>query len=269
MAGLTALAAALFIWYFIQHEEAQAETRTYDTIRQEYAGIRYEEPPPATTAPEAAPIPAGSRTTPDTPVVSLPYVMPDYEGLKSINLDTVGWVHIPDTLISYPVMQARDNSKYLKRDSTGEKSSAGAAFMDYGNSAGPLDQNTVVYAHNMGAGRETEMFGPLLLYKERDYLNAHRLIQFDTYEQAYGWWEVFAVLHLDVREQGFNYLCQSFPDTAAFENWLAQVRERALHDTGAAVDAAGRILTLSTCDRSRYGRHGRFVVMAVHRGLPE
>lgn len=265
MAGLAALAAALFVWYFAQYKEAQ----TYASIRQEYADIRYEDPPPISTTPEEGPAPAGGNVEAAASTTPIPYVTPDYEGLKSINPDTVGWVHIPDTAISYPVMQAGDNSKYLKRDSTGKKSSAGAAFVDSGNSVGPLDQNTVVYAHNMGSGRETEMFGPLLLYKERAYFEAHRLIQFDTCEKAYGWWEVFAVLHLDVRERGFNYLCQSFPDTAAFESWLAQARERALYDTGVAVCGSGRILTLSTCDRSRYGRNGRLVVMAVHRGLPE
>lgn len=261
MAGLFALAAALLIGFFMQRNQAQTEAQTYMDVLDEYTIIQYEETPESTPG-------APAETEPETAneTQALPRVVPDYTRLREINPDTVGWIAIPDSTINYPVMQAGDNTLYLKRDTTGSKSSAGAAFIDCANSIDRLDQNTVIYAHNMGVGRETEMFGPLLRYKEQAYCESHRFIQFDTHLEPYGWWEVFSVLSVDLRESGFNYLCQGFEDATAFESWLANAQARSLHDMGVAVSASDHILTLSTCDRSSYGQNGRFVVMAVLRG---
>ena len=110
------------------------------------------------------------------------------------------------------------------------------------------------------------MFAPLLQYKEKEHYMAHPYIQFDTHIDSHGWWEVFAVLHLDLRDDGFNYLRQSFPDQEAFAAWLEKAKELSLYDTGVAVCESDSILTLSTCDRSLYRGNGRFVLLAVHRG---
>ncbi len=198
--------------------------------------------------------------------MQLPYIAADFAGLRELNPDTIGWIAIPGTPISYPVMQAENNQTYLKRDSSGKKSSAGAVFMDANNSLSTLDQNTILYAHNMGEGREDEMFAPLLQYKEKEHYMAHPYIQFDTHIEPHGWWEVFAVLHLDLRDDSFNYLRQSFHDSQVISDWLEKAKELSLYDTGVAVCETDTVLTLSTCDRSLYRGSGRFVLLAVHCG---
>lgn len=40
--------------------------------------------------------------------------------------------------------------------------------------------------------------------------------------------------HLDIRDKGFNYLRQSFPDQDAFSEWLEKAQELSLYDTGVA-----------------------------------
>ena len=257
MLGLFALAAALILYFILSHRTAREEADTYIDIQQAYSAV-VEEPKPATLPKETQ--------QPEETAPALPRVQADFDGLRELNPDTVGWVHIPDTPISYPVMQAADNSRYLKRDSKGNKSSAGAVFMDAGNCADPLDTNTVLYGHNMGSGREDEMFAPLLQYKDQAFYEAHSLVQFDTHLKAHGWWEIFAVLHIDLRDKEFNYLTQSFADEESFSAWLGKAKARSLYDTGVPVATSDRILILSTCDRTQYRGNGRFVVMAVWRG---
>ena len=255
--GLFAAADSLLLYFLISHVRAQKESEEYIDIQQRYTAVLEYDPPD----PEK---PAAQQEV--KPSIPLPYITADFAGLRELNPDTIGWVAIPDTPISYPVMQSADNSKYLKHDSSGKKSSAGAVFMDANNSLASLDQNTILYAHNMGEGREDEMFAPLLLYKDRSYFETHPYIQFDTYLEEYGWWEVFAVLHLDLRDDGFNYLRQSFPDHQAFLEWLEKAQTLSLYDTGVPVCETDSILTLSTCDRSLYRGNGRFVILAVRRG---
>lgn len=255
--GLFAVAGSLLLYFLISSRAAQEEAESYIDIQQTYSAVLEYDP----SNPEK---PAEQQEA--EPSLQLPYIKADFAGLRELNPDTIGWIAIPGTPISYPVMQAENNQTYLKHDSSGKKSSAGAVFMDAGNSLSPLDQNTILYAHNMGEGREDEMFAPLLLYKEKEHYMAHPYIQFDTHIEAHGWWAVFAVLHLDLRDDGFNYLRQSFPDQEAFTEWLEKAKELSLYDTGVAVCETDSILTLSTCDRSLYRGNGRFVLLAVHRG---
>lgn len=162
--GLFVASGFLLLFFLISYGKTRKESEEYIHIRQTYTAIR-EDIFPALAAPVEKQEPK-----------QLPYITADYAGLRELNPDIVGWIAIPDTPISYPVMQAADNQLYLKRDSSGKKSSNGAVFLDANNSLSPLDQNTILYAHNMGQGRETEMFGPLLLYKEKEYLEAHPYI---------------------------------------------------------------------------------------------
>lgn len=54
--------------------------------------------------------------------------MVDFDALRKINPDVVGWIYIPDTEINYPIVQAKDNSTYLHRTFRGKDSYVGAIF---------------------------------------------------------------------------------------------------------------------------------------------
>ena len=78
--------------------------------------------------------------------------------LKKINNESVGYLVVKNTNISYPVLQHSDNSYYLKKDIYKKNSSMGWIYMDYRNNPKELNDNTIIYGHNMGNGT---MFGSL------------------------------------------------------------------------------------------------------------
>lgn len=94
----------------------------------------------------------------------------DFEKLKSMNEDTVGWIQIPDTPIDYPIVQADDNEKYLHIDFEGKESVGGTIFLDYESSSDLKGKNNVLYGHHMKNG---SMFKALINYKDENYFKAH------------------------------------------------------------------------------------------------
>jgi len=132
------------------------------------------------TAP-AESIPAVSDgTSPGTPAQTPPYpdiedaeppLTVDWNKLKSINPEIVGWLYIDaQPKISYPICQAKDNDYYLHRTFERQDLFAGAIFMDFHNASDFSDPDSIVYGHNMKNG---SMFGMLKYvadqYEEHPY----------------------------------------------------------------------------------------------------
>lgn len=83
----------------------------------------------------------------------------DFDTLRSVNDDVIGWIYI-EALdgVSYPVVKGDDNETYLHMTYEGNYNFAGTIFIDYENSADFSDCNTLVYGHNM---KNDSMFGKL------------------------------------------------------------------------------------------------------------
>ena len=98
------------------------------------------------------------------------------QALIAENSDCIGWLSIDGTNISYPVMHTpSDPQKYLRRNFYGKYSQSGVPFLD-----GRCDlqsSNLIIYGHNM---RNGTMFSDLKRYVDRDFLNAHRTVKFET-----------------------------------------------------------------------------------------
>ena len=73
----------------------------------------------------------------------------DLPALQAVNEDVVGWIQIPDTVISYPLMHGENNDLYLDHTWDLKTNAVGAIFMDYRNSGDLSDFNTIIYGHNM------------------------------------------------------------------------------------------------------------------------
>ena len=63
--------------------------------------------------------------------------------LKLKNKDTVGWLKVNNTKISYPIVKTTDNEYYLNRSFDKTNNSAGWPFMDYKNRLDGEDKNRI------------------------------------------------------------------------------------------------------------------------------
>lgn len=98
------------------------------------------------------------------------------QALITENADCIGWLSIDGTNISYPVMHTpSDPQKYLRRSFYGKYSQSGVPFLD--GRCNLQSTNLIIYGHNM---RNGTMFSDLKKYVNREVLNAHRTVKFET-----------------------------------------------------------------------------------------
>ena len=169
------------------------------------------------------------------------YVDSGIQEFIKAHTEAVGWIRFEDDLISYPIMQADDNSKYAIKDADGNDSETGAIFLDYRSSADFSDSNTIIYGHNM---RDRSMFGALKNYKENlGFLDDHKYFQIITPEGS-GRYMLFAFM--DVPKNSYIYdVCGD--NTSRMREFLDTIEYKTYIDTGIEPTVDDKIITLSTC----------------------
>lgn len=190
-----------------------------------------------------------------------PPVLAQYRELSAQYPELFGWLTIPDTGINYPVMQsAAEKDYYLHHNFEGASDDEGALFVDPESSIYPMDDNLVVYGHNMKNGH---MFGELKNYGVESYFLSNQEILFNTlYETAR--YEVVTVMQTHIKdeaEEGFRYY-QFFNYTteAEFRECVDFIEENQIYEAEKKLKYGDRLLMLSTCDYAQ--DNGRFVVVA-------
>ena len=116
------------------------------------------------------------ETEPSAEPTEQPAAERNIQALIAENADCIGWLSIDGTNISYPVMYTpSEPQKYLRRNFYGKYSQSGVPFLD--GRCSPQSTNLIIYGHNM---RNGTMFADLKKYVDRDFLNAHRTVKFET-----------------------------------------------------------------------------------------
>lgn len=189
-----------------------------------------------------------------------------YAILHQENSDMAGWLAIPGTAVDYPVMYTPgDPEYYLRRAFDGSYAAGGSLFIGAG--CVPEGSHVLIYGHRMDNG---SMFGELSAYARADYAAEHAVIHYDTLDQEREYQVMaafYSQVYTDRDEDVFRYYKYSdLSDPAVFQEYVAQVKEAALYDTGVEASYGDRLLTLSTC--SYHATDGRFVVVARQRAGP-
>lgn len=178
------------------------------------------------------------------------------ESLKDVNNDVTGWILIPDTQISYPLVQGEDNDYYLKNTWDKERNNVGAVFMDYRNNPELEDFNTLIYGHRM---RDNSMFGILKYYVEQEFWEKHPRIYLAD-EGGTHCYDIFAAY--EVSTDGITYKL-NFNDEEEKQNYIDECVEASVIETGVVPTVKDEILTLSTCTAN--GKPNRWIVQGVIR----
>lgn len=173
--------------------------------------------------------PAVTATQTESEPTEQPAAERNIQALIAENAYCIGWLSIDGTNISYPVMHTpSDPQKYLRRNFYGKYSQSGVPFLD-----GRCDlqsTNLIIYGHNMKNGT---MFSDLKKYVDRDFLNTHRTVKFETAD-GIRYFTVTKVLRTDITDAWYNRI---------------------------ATEDGSRCLILSTC----YGsdKDGRLLIIAA------
>ena len=200
--------------------------------------------------------------TPEKPVYVDPYAdvlrNMDFTALREVNSDVLGWIMIPGTPISYPLLQGENNQYYLKHTWKKWTSAVGAIFLECQNSPDLSDFNTIVYGHRMNNG---SMFASLKNYKKQSYWAAHPCV-YITDDNGSHKYQIFAAY--EVSTTGTTYQL-GFPKDSSKQAFIDYCLEQSVIDTGITPTVYDRVLTLSTCTGN--GHATRWVVQAVLKGV--
>lgn len=183
-----------------------------------------------------------------------PTIKVDFETLKTINSDIVGWIYIEDTPINYPIVQGTDNSFYLKHLFNKEYGIAGCVFLDCNNSSNFKDLNSVVYGHHM---RDETMFTSIAKYKKQSYYDEHQIAIIITPNETI---TVKLFAGFVANPQSDDAWKIEFKEKYEFELWKEKIIAKSLFKSNFIPNKDDTIITFSTCsyefDDARFVLYG-------------
>ena len=204
---IAALGVFVFSGYMLieRQSEYNASRNEYDNLRDQFKQTEQ--------AADAAPSPI------------------DFDGLRQENPETVGWIEIPSAGISYPVVQAGDNEKYLTTGFDG---------------------------HHM---RDGSMFANLVDFKDADYFEKNSQITLYTPERTLNLMVIAAYTQSasDTAVRQFEFADDA--DFHAFADGRVKLSQNKREGADEALASADRLYTFITC--SYEGDDMRTIVHAI------
>ncbi len=178
----------------------------------------------------------------------------NFDALRQVNPDVLGWIMIPETILSYPIVQGEDNQFYLDHAWDRSKSSVGSIYLEAQCSPDFTDFNTIIYGHRM---RNSSMFGSLKHYNSQEYRTSHPNVLI-TDEHGTRTYQIFAALEAEINAPIYlvNVTAEDEKQTI-----LDYALEKNILDTGIIPDTDDQIVTLCTCTGRGYEK--RWVVLGV------
>ena len=186
----------------------------------------------------------------------------NWDALRAINPDVVGWVLIPDTRINYPIVQTTDNDYYLSHLFDGTPNYAGSVFLDYESDPGLQGRNNFLYGHNLLDG---SMFASLKQYQDKSYFDAHKTIFLSTPTMNYRL-EVIACLVCE----GDDTIRQfQFADDADYDAYFNMLMDYSVYNELTPGEIPDKIYCLVTCTDTNYTKRTLVMAKIVDQQAPK
>lgn len=243
----------LSIWQIIQffqmRKEAKEESNLLNTIEIENTEMRNEENIVEEIPPEIE----------ETEKIETERML-KVKKLQEENADIVGWLEIPDTAISYPVLQGTDNEYYMNHNYKKEKSKSGSIFLNKDYDWTIPSTNLLIYGHNIKTGT---MFHDLLKYEKQSFYEEHPIIRFTT-EKEDAEYELIAAFRSRVyyksEKNVFRYYYFIHAETKEeYDDFVSNAKKESLYDIPATAEYGDALITLSTC--AYHVKDGRMIVV--------
>lgn len=184
----------------------------------------------------------------------------DFDALYEVNPEIYAWISIPDTEVSYPIVQSTDdNNFYVRRSEAGVYYSGGCIYTENYNSRDFSDRLTVIYGHNLRSGR---MFAEVNSFSDADFFKEHRYIYIFLPDKAMVY-EIFAAVpYMNRHLLANDDINDRQVYDSLFDDILSTLDTRANFLSGVKPDFdSDKIIALSTClqgnNRQRFLVFGR------------
>lgn len=164
--------------------------------------------------------------------------------LKKENSDTIAYLHIPGTKVSYPVMQTVNNKNYyLNHSFSKENSFMGVPYLDERCSI-DSSTNLFIYGHNITGKR---MFGELINYTSESYYEKHKkmILTTETEEKEY---KIFCVMRVAGDSEFYSFT--DAENEEEYKSIINQLVSKSIYDCSANINGVtmkNQLMTLSTC----------------------
>ena len=185
--------------------------------------------------------------------------------LENYNKDTVGWLRVAGTEISYPVVSEEGSGSdyYDTRNFLGNKSKFGTLHTNLTRKITAYEDTKNIVIHGNNCSDES-MFGTLENFRNIKYYQSYSRISLKTLykQQNYKIFAIFVINTDPAHDNGylFDYTCNQFDDDTAFLAWTQEAVARSIITTKVDIKPNDKVLTLAT-DIDDF-EDARLVVMA-------
>ncbi len=183
----------------------------------------------------------------------------DWDALRAINPDVVGWIYIPGTIVNYPIVHTDNDEHYLTYDFNGQQgwgATFGSIFLQAANTGDFSDANNIIYGHHLNNG---SMFACLADMQDDAGFNEHRTVYLLTPQGNYKL-RTFSMVHCGADDP----LAQvSFSDDAEQAAYVQDKIDRSVATPEGELPAADEMdhtFAFVTCDN--LPSDGRYVLFA-------
>lgn len=185
-------------------------------------------------------------------------LMESVQSLNEAYPDAIGWLYIPNTNISYPITQGRDNEYYLSHAYDGSSLKAGTIFLDCRCENRFMNPVNILYGHSMKNGT---MFAGVLNFADSSYFESHRYGWLATPETVYRI-DFFSCAKTDYNDELYD-------GNTPISEWIPHICEKSVVQRETEYADNDRFISLSTCSyefkNARTVLTGRLVEMTGGR----